>query len=176
METGSGIVRSLHPTCRTSRSALGCTPTRRRRTAREGTGGRRTASACRWPGLTSPMFRFGTSPTRRHHPSDPVPCAIRRFGQANPDVTLWLMELDGVQRLSREAGVHSGVRRSGVLVRVARCAGHPGGQVTALRARRPPVDVRSLVDRPVLDVHALAGSRSTWTACRAVPAVLAPAG
>ncbi|TCO55710.1 S9 family peptidase [Actinocrispum wychmicini] len=61
---------------------------------------------------------------------------------------------DGVQRLSREAGVHSGVRRCGTLVRVARGADHPGGQVTVLRTRRPPVDVRSLVDRPVLDVHA----------------------
>ncbi|MCW2859755.1 MAG: peptidase [Actinoallomurus sp.] len=61
---------------------------------------------------------------------------------------------DGVRRLSAEAGVHSGVRRGGTLVHVARCADQPGGRVTVVREGKPAVPIASLVERPVLDVHA----------------------
>ncbi|HEY0542557.1 MAG TPA: prolyl oligopeptidase family serine peptidase [Actinoallomurus sp.] len=61
---------------------------------------------------------------------------------------------DGVRRLSVEAGVHSGVRRGGTLVHVAGCADQPGGRVTVVREGRPAVPIASLVERPVLDVHA----------------------
>jgi dipeptidyl-peptidase-4 len=61
---------------------------------------------------------------------------------------------DGVRRLSVEAGVHSGVRRGGTLVHVAGCTDQPGGRVTVVREGKPSVPIASLVERPVLDVHA----------------------
>lgn len=60
----------------------------------------------------------------------------------------------GILQLSAEAGVHAGVRRSGTLVHVARCADQPGGRVTVLREGKPAVPIPSLAERPVLDVHA----------------------
>ncbi|MDX6237968.1 MAG: dipeptidyl-peptidase 4 [Kribbellaceae bacterium] len=59
----------------------------------------------------------------------------------------------GVRQLSAEPGVHSGVRRGGTLVHVAR-SDHPGGRVAVTRAGKPAVSIASLVERPVLDVHA----------------------
>jgi dipeptidyl-peptidase-4 len=61
---------------------------------------------------------------------------------------------DGVRRLSAEPGVHSGVRHGGTLVHVARCADQPGGRITVSREGKPAVPIASLVERPVLDVHA----------------------
>jgi dipeptidyl-peptidase 4 len=40
---------------------------------------------------------------------------------------------EGIQRLTAEPGVHSGVRRGGTLVHVAGGAGQPGGRVRVLR-------------------------------------------
>ncbi len=60
----------------------------------------------------------------------------------------------GVRRLSAEPGVHSGVRDGGTLVHVAGCPDRPGGRVTVLREGKPAVPVASLVERPVLGVHA----------------------
>jgi dipeptidyl-peptidase-4 len=61
---------------------------------------------------------------------------------------------DGIRRLSTEPGVHSGVRQDGVLVHVAQCADAPGDRVTVVREGKPAVPIESLVQRPVLDVHA----------------------
>jgi dipeptidyl-peptidase 4 len=61
--------------------------------------------------------------------------------------------VDGVRRLSAEAGVHSGVRHGGTLVRIARCADQPGGRVAVLREGKPAVPITSLVERPVLEMH-----------------------
>jgi dipeptidyl-peptidase-4 len=61
---------------------------------------------------------------------------------------------DGVRPLSTEPGVHSGVRRGGVLVHEARCVDQPGGRVAVVRAGQPAIPIPSLVERPVLDVHA----------------------
>ena len=61
---------------------------------------------------------------------------------------------EGIRRLSAEPGVHSGVRHGGTLVHVARCGDQPGGRVTVLREGKPAVPIASLVELPVLDVHA----------------------
>jgi dipeptidyl-peptidase-4 len=61
---------------------------------------------------------------------------------------------EGIRRLSAEPGVHSGVRRGGTLVHVARGADRPGGRVTVSREGRPAVPIASLAELPVLDVHA----------------------
>ena len=60
----------------------------------------------------------------------------------------------GIRRLSAGPGVHSAVRGGGTLVHVATCGDRPGGRVTVLREGRPAVPVASLVERPVLGVHA----------------------
>jgi dipeptidyl-peptidase-4 len=60
---------------------------------------------------------------------------------------------EGVRRLSAEPGVHSGMRRAGTLVHVARRADQPGGRVTVLREGKPTTPIASLAERPVLDVH-----------------------
>lgn len=57
-------------------------------------------------------------------------------------------------RLSAEPGVHSGVRRGGTLVHVARCADRPDGHVTVLRDGHPAVSIASRAEEPVLDVRA----------------------
>lgn len=62
---------------------------------------------------------------------------------------------EGVRRLSAEPGVHSGVRRGGTLVDVARGGDLPGGRGTVVREGEPAIPVASLVERPVLDVHAM---------------------
>lgn len=61
---------------------------------------------------------------------------------------------EGIRRLSADPGVHSGVRHGGTLVHVARCGNQPGGRVTVLREGKPAVPIASLVELPVLDVHA----------------------
>jgi dipeptidyl-peptidase 4 len=67
---------------------------------------------------------------------------------------LWSYQAaDGIRRLSAEPGVHSGARRRGTLVHVARCWDQPGGRVAVLREGRPAVPVASLVQRPGLDIH-----------------------
>jgi dipeptidyl-peptidase 4 len=71
------------------------------------------------------------------------------------EVHLWSYQAGaGVRRLSAEPGVHSGVRRSGTLVHVSRCADRPGGRVTVARAGKPAVPLTCLAQRPVLDVRA----------------------
>lgn len=60
----------------------------------------------------------------------------------------------GLRQLSSGPGVHSGARRGGTLVRVARDAERPGGRAEVLRAGGPAVTVLSYVERPVLDIHA----------------------
>jgi dipeptidyl-peptidase-4 len=68
---------------------------------------------------------------------------------------LWTYQVGGgIRRLSVEPGVHTGVRRDGTLVRVARCADRPGGRTAVLREEQPTVPVASLAERPVLDVPA----------------------
>jgi dipeptidyl-peptidase 4 len=59
----------------------------------------------------------------------------------------------GPRRLSAEPGLHSGARRGGTLVHVARCADQPGGRIMVLRKGKATVPIASLVPRPVLDVH-----------------------
>ncbi|MFC8678132.1 prolyl oligopeptidase family serine peptidase [Streptomyces griseorubiginosus] len=60
----------------------------------------------------------------------------------------------GLRQLSSGAGVHSGVRSGGTLVRVTRDAERPGGRAEVLRAGRPAVTVLSYAECPVLDVRA----------------------
>jgi dipeptidyl-peptidase-4 len=55
----------------------------------------------------------------------------------------------GPRRLSAGAGVYSGVRRGGALVRVG------GGRAEVLRDGEPAVPVTSYAEPPVLDVHAV---------------------
>jgi len=75
---------------------------------------------------------------------------------ADPTQTeLWSYQAgDGLRQLSTEPEVHTGVRRGGTLVHVARGAGRPGGRVTVLRAGQPTVTIASLAPRPVLDLRA----------------------
>ena len=68
---------------------------------------------------------------------------------------------DGARQLSTEPGVHTGVRRGGTLVHVARTADLPGSRIGVLRPGEPAVTIASLAARPVLDL-------------RAVPLVLGP--
>jgi dipeptidyl-peptidase 4 len=71
------------------------------------------------------------------------------------EIHLWSYLADaGVRRLSTAAGVHSGARRGETLVHVARGDDRPGGRVTVSRQGKPDVPIPSLVERPVLDVHA----------------------
>lgn len=68
---------------------------------------------------------------------------------------LWCFQsADGVRRLTAEAGVHSGVRRRGTLVDIARGADRPGGHVAVLRAGKPAMSIATWVEAPVLDVSA----------------------
>ncbi|MBO0775386.1 MAG: DPP IV N-terminal domain-containing protein, partial [Actinobacteria bacterium] len=68
---------------------------------------------------------------------------------------LWsYRDAHGIRRLSTGAAVHSGVRRAGTLVHIARAGGPMGGRVTVLREGKPPAAVVSLAERPVLAVHA----------------------
>jgi dipeptidyl-peptidase-4 len=68
---------------------------------------------------------------------------------------LFLFEAsEGVRRLSAEPGVHSGVRRGGTLVQVARSTDEPGGRITVSRNGKPAVGIASLVERPVLQLNA----------------------
>lgn len=60
----------------------------------------------------------------------------------------------GIERLSTTSGVHSGVRRGGTLVHVARGGDRPGGTTTVRTDGKQPVVIASLAERPVLDVHA----------------------
>jgi len=61
---------------------------------------------------------------------------------------------EGLRRLSAEPSVHEGVRGGGTLVHVAPCDDRPGGRVTVHREGEPARSIASLVERPVLDVHA----------------------
>jgi dipeptidyl-peptidase-4 len=69
---------------------------------------------------------------------------------------LWSYEpgQGGPGQLSAEPGVHTGVRRGGTLVYVARRADRPGSQITVQRADGPAVPVASLAEPPVLGLHA----------------------
>ncbi|WP_035796565.1 S9 family peptidase [Kitasatospora mediocidica] len=60
---------------------------------------------------------------------------------------------DGLRRLSTEPGVHTGVRRAGTLVHVARSLDRPGSRATVLRPGQPPVRLVSHAERPVLDLR-----------------------
>jgi dipeptidyl-peptidase 4 len=75
----------------------------------------------------------------------------------NPAEThLWSYQpADGLRRLSHEPGAHTGVRRGGVLVHVARCANadRPGGRFTVFRESKPPLRITSLAERPVLGLR-----------------------
>ncbi|MGH3403730.1 MAG: prolyl oligopeptidase family serine peptidase [Streptosporangiaceae bacterium] len=74
--------------------------------------------------------------------------------QEPTEVQLWSYRpADGIRRLSEERGVHSGVRRGGILVHVIGDCGRPGGRIVAQRQGGPALPVASLVQRPALDVH-----------------------
>ncbi|MEV4442244.1 prolyl oligopeptidase family serine peptidase, partial [Streptomyces sp. NPDC049577] len=60
----------------------------------------------------------------------------------------------GPRRLSTEPGVHTGTRRGGTLVHLARPAGRPGTRATVHRPGRPAVTVTSTADEPVLRLRA----------------------
>ncbi|MEU6147845.1 prolyl oligopeptidase family serine peptidase [Streptomyces sp. NPDC047081] len=67
---------------------------------------------------------------------------------------LWSHDpVHGLRRLTSASAVHSGVRRGGTLLRVARGVDRPGGRAEALREGRRPVPVTSYVEQPVLDLH-----------------------
>jgi dipeptidyl-peptidase 4 len=61
----------------------------------------------------------------------------------------------GVRRLSDQPGVHTGVRRGGTLVHVARSPHFPGSRVTVLRNgdRTQDVEIANLAERPALDLR-----------------------
>ncbi|HZR52402.1 MAG TPA: prolyl oligopeptidase family serine peptidase [Streptosporangiaceae bacterium] len=59
----------------------------------------------------------------------------------------------GIERLSTTSGVHTGVRRGGTLVHVARGAERPGGTTTVRRDGKQPVVIASFAERPALEVH-----------------------
>lgn len=67
---------------------------------------------------------------------------------------LWSHGTGGLRRLSAGPGVHTGVRRAGVLVTVAHAAGHPGGRARAGREGAAPVAVASVAEQPMLEVRA----------------------
>jgi dipeptidyl-peptidase-4 len=75
---------------------------------------------------------------------------------ADPTQTeLWSYQAgDGLRRLSTEPGVHTGVRRGGTLVHVARGPGRPGSRAAVLRTGQPAVTIASVAQRPVLDLRA----------------------
>ncbi|MDH6136750.1 dipeptidyl-peptidase-4 [Kitasatospora sp. MAA4] len=60
---------------------------------------------------------------------------------------------EGVRALSTEPGMHTGVRRAGTLVHVARTPDRPGRRVDVLRPGRPAVQPLSHAERPVLDLR-----------------------
>ena len=74
---------------------------------------------------------------------------------ADPTQTgLWSYQAgDALTRLSTEPGVHTGVRRGGTLVHVARSPDRPGRRATVLRTGQPAVTIASLAQRPVLDLR-----------------------
>jgi dipeptidyl-peptidase-4 len=59
----------------------------------------------------------------------------------------------GLELISTEPGVHSGVGRGGTLVHIARTATRPGSQVSVRRAGEPPVTIASLEERPLLGLR-----------------------
>ena len=70
-------------------------------------------------------------------------------------IQLWsYRRTDGLRQLSTEPGVHTGARRGGTLVHVARTADRPGSRITVQRAGGPAVPIASLAERPVLDLRA----------------------
>jgi len=76
--------------------------------------------------------------------------------QEPTETHLWSYRVgqQGVRQLSSEPGVHSGVLLSGTRVNIARGPDRPGGRVTVTRQGKPGVSITSLVDTPVLDLHA----------------------
>jgi dipeptidyl-peptidase 4 len=70
-------------------------------------------------------------------------------------IQLWTYRVkEGMRPLSTEPGVHTGVRRGGTLVHVARGPERPGSQVTVRRAAEPAKIIASLAEPPVLDLRA----------------------
>jgi dipeptidyl-peptidase-4 len=70
-------------------------------------------------------------------------------------IQLWTYRVkEGMRPLSTEPGVHTGVRRGGTLVHVARGPDRPGSQVTVRREAEPAVTIASLAEPPVLDLSA----------------------
>jgi dipeptidyl-peptidase-4 len=59
-----------------------------------------------------------------------------------------------VRQWSAEPGVHSGVLARGTLVHVAGGGDRPGGSTTVVRPGKPAVAIPSVVEKPVLEVHA----------------------
>ncbi|MFC8516401.1 prolyl oligopeptidase family serine peptidase [Streptomyces sp. NPDC057257] len=67
---------------------------------------------------------------------------------------LWSHDpVDGLRQLTSARAVHSGVRRGGTLLGVARGTERPGGGVEARREGRRPVPLTSYVEQPVIDLH-----------------------
>jgi len=72
------------------------------------------------------------------------------------EVHLWTYGAGtGLAQLSAQSGVHTGVRRAGTLVHLARTPGRPGTKVAVLREGRPAVAVGSLAQHPVLPLHSI---------------------
>ncbi|MFI6035514.1 prolyl oligopeptidase family serine peptidase [Streptomyces sp. NPDC051315] len=77
----------------------------------------------------------------------------------------------GVERLSREPGVHSAVRSGGVTVLVSAVPDRPGSQVRVMRDGKPTVTVRSYAEDPGLSPRV----KLTQGGARRIPcAVLMP--
>lgn len=78
------------------------------------------------------------------------------IGSDEPTQThLWsYRDGEGIRRLSAEPGVHDGQRRGGTLLHTVYGADRPGGQPEVLRDDKPAIPIASLVERPVLDLHA----------------------
>ncbi len=68
------------------------------------------------------------------------------------ELHLWTYRAaDGIERLSTEPGVYSGVLRRGTLVQVARS--RSGAEITVRRDGSSAVPIENLTERPVLEVH-----------------------
>ncbi|MGI5451731.1 prolyl oligopeptidase family serine peptidase [Streptomyces sp. CA-249302] len=70
------------------------------------------------------------------------------------ETQLWSHDpVRGLRQLTSARALHSGVRRGGTLLRVARGADRPGGRAEVCRGGQRPVPITSYVEQPVLDLH-----------------------
>jgi dipeptidyl-peptidase-4 len=66
------------------------------------------------------------------------------------EIHLWTASPRGVERITTEAGVHSGRRAGGTTVVISRCLERHGAEVTVRRGSAPPARIESRAETPVL--------------------------